>query len=214
MSEWVQQGNIRITSNETGVPASSGDMSVYHLRKGLVEKLSEILWWIFFFQTGLPCVLIICPERSFHLHQFSYCFARMIIIVQLRKFLEVWKLINKFEFRERRSVTPFSLIMSKKKKRKCQLILFDENTWMCFCRDGGDGMCNLFQKTTHMIHEILQISACQSVWYTTSLSLRFSFSGWKLEIHLLGKESPQFSLVYIFQRASLLDYSFWEVKAC
>lgn len=118
MSEWVQQGNIRITSNETGVPASSGDMSVYHLRKGLVEKLSEILWWIFFFQTGLPCVLIICPERSFHLHQISYCFARMIIIVQLRKFLEVWKLINKFEFRERRSVTPFSLIMSKKKKKK------------------------------------------------------------------------------------------------
>lgn len=39
----------------------------------------------------------------------------MIIIVQLRKFLEVWKLMNKFEFSERRSVTPFSLIMSKKK---------------------------------------------------------------------------------------------------
>lgn len=52
----------------------------------------------------------------------------MIIIVQLRKFLEAWKLINKFKFRER-SVTPVSLIMlKKKKKKKSQLILFDENT--------------------------------------------------------------------------------------
>lgn len=70
------------------------------------------------------------------------------------------------------------------------MILFDENTWMCFCRDGGDGMCNLFQQTMHTIHEVLQISSCESVWYTVDLSWRFFFFMLKAGDTFTGKGIP------------------------
>lgn len=44
-SEWVQQGNITITSNET--ESSSGDVNLPP-ENGLVEKTGDILWQIFF----------------------------------------------------------------------------------------------------------------------------------------------------------------------